>query len=145
MTTTLRTAIKSKLSGDSTLMTILTGGVFDRRGISRTGTPAAYDSNGTIKPCAVVTIEATTTKGPKEFDFEQVFFQVWLFEAEGNHYVNIDPARDRVRALLHRATVTISPGGVHEIIHADSLGDSYDDALGAEMTFERFYAWRHRA
>lgn len=145
MTTTLRSAIKSKLSGDATLMATLTGGVFDRRGISRTGTPTAYDSSGNLKPCAVVTIEATTPVGHPEFNFERVFFQVWLYEQEGNAYAGIDVARDRVRAVLHRATVVISPGGVHEILHADSFGDSYDDTLGAEMTYERFYAWRKRA
>jgi hypothetical protein len=70
---------------------------------------------------------------------------VWLYEEDKNHYASIDPARDRVRALLHCQTVTISPGAVHEIRHADGLGDSFDETLNAEMTYERFYAWRKRA
>jgi hypothetical protein len=142
---TLRTAVKALLVADGTLMGILTGGVYDRRGLNRSATPAAYDSRGQLLPCAVVTVETTTPTGPKEFDFEQVFFQVWLYEAEGNDYANIDLARDRVRALLHRQSVVITAGAVHEILHADSFGDSYDEALGAEMTYERFYAWRKRA
>lgn len=141
---TLRQAVIALLEADVTLMATLTGGVYDRREISRTATPAAYDARGNLEPCAVVTIESVAPHGPKEFDFERVFFQVWLYEQEGNHYAAIDVARDRVRALLHRQSVTVTPGCIHEIIHADGLGDSYDEALGAEMTFERFYAWRHR-
>lgn len=142
---TLRQAVISLLENDATLMAILTGGVYDRREISRTLTPAAYSVVGALKPCAVVTLEVTTPLGPAEFDFETVYFQVWLYEEAGNHYAAIDPARDRVRALLHRQSVTITNGCVHEIRHADGLGDSFDEALNAEMTYERFYAWRKRA
>ena len=143
--TTLREAVIDLLQADGTLMGILTGGVWERREISRTLTPSVYTASGAMKPCAVVTVEATSPLGPAEFDFETVFFQVWLYEETGNHYASIDPARDRVRALLHRQTVVISAGGIHEIRHADGLGDSFDETLNAEMTYERFYAWRKRA
>lgn len=142
---TLRGAVKALLAADVTLMATLTGGMYDRREISRTLTPDAYDTDGTLKPCGLVSIETTTPHGPKEFDFERVYFVVYLYEEEGNAYAAIDVAKDLVRALLHRQTVSIDTGGVFEILHADSLGDAYDEALRAEMTFERFYAWRNRA
>lgn len=147
MTTTLRQAVISLLEADATLMAILTGGVYDRREISRALTPAAYSATtGALKPCAVVTISTTTPETIPDRPFEQVVFQVWLYEEPGNHYAAIGPAADRVRALLHTKTVAITgTGAVHEIRHADGLGDSFDESLRAEMTYERFWAWRYRA
>lgn len=143
---TLRSAVKALLAADTTLMATLTGGVYDRRGINRTLTPAAYSSTtGALLPCAVITQEATAPKGDAEFDFETIYFQVWLYEEEGNAYAAIDVARDRVRALLHRQVVTISAGGIHEIRHVEGMGDFVDETLNAEASFERFLAWRKRA
>ena len=144
-TTTLREAIVSLLSGDATLGTTLTGGVYNRRDLSRTATPSAYNTTtGDINPCAVVTMSTPVQEAIKEAAFERDWFQVWLYEAEGNNYANIDIAADRVIALLHRQTVTVSPGGIHEIQYADGLGDSYDDVLRCEMSYLRFWAWRYR-
>ena len=145
MATSLRRALVSLLEGDATLVTTLTGGIYDRRELNRTATSAAYDSRGNLEPCAVVVIESTAALGPAEFDFERAFVQVYLYEQEGNHYAGIDVAKERVRALLHRQQVTITPGAVFEMRHTDSLGDSYDEALGAEMTYERFLVWKKRA
>ena len=143
--TTLREAVIDLLQADVTLMAILTGGVWERREINRTLTPSIYTATGAMKPCAVVLVEATSPVGPAQFDFEQVFFLVWLYEESGNHYSAIDLARDRVRALLHRQSVAITAGCVHEIRHADGGADFYDDVLSCEAAYERFYAWRHRA
>lgn len=145
MATTLRQAVIAALEADGTLMATLTGGVYDRREINRTATPNAYDSNGCLEPCAVVTLEAATPVGPHpDYRMEQVFFLVYLYEEEGNHYAGIDVAKQRVKTLLHQQRVTTTPDTVWEIRHADSLGDSYDDVLRAEMTYERFFAWKRR-
>lgn len=147
MTTSLRQAVKALLEADPLLDALLTGGIYDRRGINRTLTPDAYNSTtGALKPCAVITESTTTALDPvKEADFEQVFLNVWLYEEEGNNYATIDQAKDRIRYLLHRKTdLTIDPGCIHEIRHADSVGDQYDDIMKAEMVRERFWAWRKR-
>lgn len=141
---TLRAAIKGALENDATLAGLLTGGVYDRRGISRTLTPAAFDANGAIEPCAVVTEEVTSPIGHREWAFERVHFLVWLYEDEGGGYGTIDQAKLRVRYVLHNQTVATDDGAVHHIEHTDSLGDSYDDVLKAEMTYERFVAYRKR-
>lgn len=141
---TLRAAVKSVLEGDVTLAAILTGGVYSRAGISRTLTPDAFDSKGAIKPCAVVTEEATNRIGHREDKMEMVSLVVWLYEDEGSGYTLIDTAKMRVRALLHDQTVTTSDGYVHHIVHVYSLGDSFDDVLSAEMTHERFTVYRRR-
>ena len=75
---------------------------------------------------------------------EQVFFVVYLYEEEGNNYAGIDVATQRVKTLLHQQTVSTTPDKVWEIRHADSLGDAYDEVLRAEMTYERFFAWKQR-
>jgi hypothetical protein len=140
----LRGAVTAALEGDGTLMAILTGGVYDRRGISRTATPDAYDSRGELLPCAVVAISSDTPIGPAQYETEQTFFNVYFYEAEGNAYAGIDAAKERVKAVLHQGTVSIDDGQVLEIRHADGIGDSYDEILKAEMSYLRFYAWRHR-
>ena len=142
--TTLRSAVKSTLENDATLAGLLTGGVFDRRGLNRTTTDGIVDANGALKPCAVVTEETTSPLGHREWAFERVHFLVWLYEDEGSGYATIDQAKLRVRHLLHNQSVATDDGAVHHIEHTDSLGDSHDDVLKAEMTYERFVAYRKR-
>lgn len=141
---TLRAAVKTAISGDTTLAGILTGGVYDLRGINRTLTPAAYNSSGALKPCAVVTVEAAVPLGHREGRFEQVFVVVYLYEEEGNGFAGIGPAALRLRSLLHNTTLSTDDGDVHTIVHADSLGDAYDEVLKAEMSYERFVVYRRR-
>lgn len=142
---TLRGAVKTLLTGDGALSALLTGGVYDRAGISRTLTPAVFDSvTGSIKPCAVVTEQAATPMGHREFDMERSELIVWLYQDEGGAYAVIDPAKARVRTLLHNQQVTTDTGDTHTIEWAYSLGDAFDDVLSAEMTHERFTVWRTR-
>lgn len=142
---TLRSAVKALLAADTTLLATLTGGVYDRRGISRTGTPAAYDTtSGLIKPCAVVTVSSDSRIGPAEMGTEEDYLIVYVYEADGNHYAAIDVAKDRIKTLLDRQTVTVTSGKVLEIRYADGIGDSFDEVLNAEMSTIRFLAWRKR-
>jgi hypothetical protein len=141
---TLRSAVKALLAADTTLMAILTGGLYDRRGISRQSTPAAYGATGQIEPCAVITLSSDSRLGPAEMATEEDFFNVYLYEAEGNHYAAIDPAKDRIKLLLDRQTVTVTTGNVIEVRYADGIGDSFDEVLNAEMSTIRFLAWRKR-
>lgn len=141
---TLRAAVKTAIEGDGTLAGLLTGGVYDRRGINRTATPDAYDANGELKPCAVVTVEAASPLGHREWAFEQVFVVVYLYEEEGNGYAAIDQAGLRLRTLFHNETLATTDGDVHHMEHADSLVDMYDEVLKAEMGYERFVCYRRR-
>jgi len=142
---TLRSAVKALLAADTTLLATLTGGVYDRRAISRTATPAAYDTtSGLIKPCAVVALSSESRLGPAEMATEEDYLVVYLYEADGNHYAAIDVARERIKALLDRQTVTVTSGKVLEIRYADGIGDTFDEVLNAEMSSIRFLAWRKR-
>ena len=145
MAATLRAAVKAALSGDGTLSGLLTGGVYDRRGLSRTLTPAAFDATtGNIKPCAVVTVDSAVPMGHREQSFERVYLLVWLYEQDGSGYTVIDQARLRVIEVLHDASLSVDDGAVHTIEYASGIGDSHDDTLGAEMTNVRFVAYRNR-
>jgi len=144
--TTLRTQVQATLAADGTLAAILTGGVYDRRGINRTATPAAYDSRGQLKPSAVV-VESTQEEistHPDAAGFVRHWFQVYYYEAEGGNYANIDAAKARTRALLHGQKIAVTDGVIHQIRFADGGPDWYDDALLAEASYDRFFAWRRR-
>lgn len=144
---TIRSAVKALLAADATFIGLATGGVFDRRGINRTQTPAAYNATtGELKPCAVVVMSTATELAHREVNgFEQDFFFVYYYAAEGNAYATIEQMRDRARALLHNKTLTVTQGKVHDkLIFADGSPDLYDDTLQAEMAYDRFYAYRKR-
>jgi len=147
VTTTLRSAIKTLLEADETLMAIATGGIHDQSEISKSGTPGAYDSRGDLKPCAVLRMGTMTPTGPFTHS-ERQFFTIYYYEKPGG-YTNIDAMKYRVKTLLHSTEtsykrVTISPGVVHSIYHADSFGDSWDDVLRCPMSYSRFYAIQKR-
>jgi len=143
MAETMRAAVKGAIEDDVTLASLLSGGVYDRRGISRTLTPAAFDANGSILPCAVVTVEAFTSQGHRENDFERAFVLVWLYEQNGSGYASIDQARLRVREVLNNASLQADDGAIHTVTYVGGIGDSYDDVLDAEMTHLRFTIDRH--
>lgn len=129
----LRSAILAVLANDATLTTTLTGGVYGEPEISRQATSAAFDANGEIKPCALVTVEAEDPAGP--FDTSsRAFVAVYFYARTG--YSAIDTALARVYALLHRTRVNNE--GVWEIRHAGDVRDQADPALGCVMSMSRY-------
>ena len=140
--TTLRSAINTLLNADDTLMATATGGIHEQTEISRSNTPSAYDDRGDLKPCMVLRMGTMTPFGPFAYA-ERQFFALWFYEKPGG-YDNIDAMKYRVKTLLHSAEddpkrVTIAPGVVHSIYHADDFGDSWDDALNCPMSYSRYY------
>lgn len=148
MTTTLRSAIRTLLEGDATLAATMTGGLHDSTEISPSKTPSAYDSRGDLKPCAVLRMGTMTPIEPFD-EAEREFFNIYFYQKPGG-YDSIDVMRTRCKDLLHTTTdslktVTISPGFVYEIRHADDFGDSWDDALGCPMSYSRYYVVKLRS
>ena len=136
----MRAAILDLLSGDSTLMATLTGGLYDAGSvgqISRQGTAAAFDANEEILPCGLLKFSSQGEFGPYEHS-SRLFFSVMLYERVG--YGSIETARARVYALLHRERVTPVSGGCWEIRHADDVLDVQDEALGCSLAVSRFWA-----
>lgn len=132
------TAIYNKLTGDSTLMATLTGGVHRAQEISRQTTPTAYDTNLEVKPCALLKGSTATPWGPHT-DSGRLYFQVLLYERHG--YTSIEAARRRIYDLLHDTQLTPASGdGCYEIVHTGDVLDQEDAALGAAMAVSRFMA-----
>lgn len=136
---TIRNAIKSLLEADTTLLATLTGGVYGEAEISRQATPGAFDANGEIEPCALLTMEAEDPAGPFETS-SRAFVAVYFYARSG--YSAIDTALARVYALLHRQRV--SGEGVWEIRHAGDVRDQRDPALDCAMSMSRYTVYHRR-
>ncbi len=132
------TAVYDLLTADATLMATLTGGLYRAQEISRQTTPAAFDANRELLPCALLKQETATPWGPYA-NSGQLYMVLYCYERSG--YANIEAARKRVYALLHRQKVTPSDGsGCYEVRHVNDVLDQEDAALGAAMALSRFVA-----
>lgn len=103
------TDFETRMEADATLMAILTGGVYAAGsigllGITRETTPSAFDSNGYLKPCALV------RQRPLIPDLQVVDFtvqaasatqvvEIYVYEDSG--YTNIDNALNRLYTLFY--------------------------------------------
>lgn len=137
----MRDAIYDLLSGDATLMATLTGGLHVGTEITRQDTPAAFDANSEIQPCGLLRFGTQTPVAPHHHG-SRLFFQLLLYERSG--YDNVEVARARAYALLHRQRVTPATGGCWEIRHADDVPDQEDEGLGCSLAVCRYYAMVRR-
>lgn len=106
-------SIKTLITADSAIMTLLTGGVFtddetDRNGIGRKSTPTAYDADKFLKPCAYVKERAQLgnwggATGNSGFTGTRQVFEIWLYD--DRVYSTIEVVRDAAIPLLQRALI----------------------------------------
>lgn len=106
------------LDADATLDAWLTGGVYVSAtvgplGISRDTTPTAFDSNGYLKPAALVRQRNKVPTGDVlDFDAKiesaRQVVEVWLYADTGAGYSTLDTAAARVRSLLMGRQLTDS-------------------------------------
>lgn len=118
------------LTTDAMLTGILTGGIYRAKEISRQTTPAAYDANRELRPCALVRQETTTPWGPHDHS-GRVYVTVWFYQRDG--YAQIEAARARVYALLHRTNIV-----GWDVRHINDLLDMADPALHVPMAMSRY-------
>ena len=135
---TLRSAINSKLTGDTPFMASIPGGLYDSTEISRTGTPTAYDSRGDLKCCCVLRMGTASGRPPFD-DAADEYIYLYFYQKPGS-CTSIDAAMSAAYTGLHCAALTISPGWVCELRWGNDLGDSWDDALGCPMNYSRYKA-----
>lgn len=131
-------AILTTLLADTTLMALLTGGVHDGRAVgevARNTTPTAFDSAGELTPCALVQPGTDVTSGAL-LTSSRLSVTMYLYERAGVSH--IEPARLRIYALLHHATLTPSTGGAWELAHTDDLLGRRDDALRCALILSRY-------
>lgn len=98
------------LIADATLLATLTGGVHKREstgieGITRATVPSAFDSNGYLRPCALIAERATVPDGAVKDLMAQkvstrVIVEVYLYADAGAGYTALDTAAARIYVLL---------------------------------------------
>jgi hypothetical protein len=139
------TAVYNALAGDATLLAQLSGGVYNAvtaHEISRQNTPAAYDANGELLPCCLVTQESATPWG-EIYHAGRLYILLYFYQRYG--YDSIETARKRVYALLDRQVLTPTDGsGCYRIDHATDILGSEDQGLGAAMQVSRYMAMIQR-
>ncbi len=138
----MRQAIYNHLTGDTELMTILSGGLFDAHlvgEISRQNTPGAFDTHGEIQPCGLLRMRGPTPIEPYTYGARQGFSLIF-YEREG--FINIELAMERAYTLLHdqRLEPVGVTAGCWEIHHTDDVPQQEDQALKASMGLSRFEA-----
>lgn len=133
----MRDSIIDRLQADTALTATLTGGIHTGGAISRQATPAAFDANGEILPCALVTIEGESPAGPYRTSARQ-FVVIYLYEWAGT--TAIDAALDRIFALLNRHKFA----GTWETRWVGDVRDQQDEALGCSLALSRFQVTRQR-
>lgn len=134
----MRTAIYDRLSGDTTLMALLPGGLHTDTGISRSETPAAFDANGELQTCALLRLETDTPTGPYA-NSSRLFFVLNLYDRNG--YTTLDAVRVRIFQLLHRQPfLPATGGGCWDIVLAGELLDRQDTVLNCPLQVVRYAA-----
>lgn len=132
----LRDSIVTRLQADTTLMTLLTGGVHAATEISRQNTPTAFDANAEIRPCALVKVSGDVQTGPYATS-ARAAIEVYFYQRAG--YDTIETAMARTLTLLNRVRVSTH---VWDVQWSDDISEQVDDALMSSMAMSRYYATR---
>jgi hypothetical protein len=130
--------LKTSLTGNSTLMAALTGGVHIDTLINRQTTPTAFDTNLEIKPCALVKAGIETQAGPHPRG-SRAYVEVYLYQYTG--YTTIRTARDLIYGLWHTQRIG---AGVWQMFSTDDVNDQVDDALKCSLILSRYMVVRLR-
>lgn len=135
----MRAAIVSLLTSDAALMAILTGGIHSATLISRQTTPAVYNDDRELRPCALLRFEDESQQ-QAHATAARLFFVLYFYQRAG--YDQIDAARARCYALLRNTLLA----GVQawEVMHINDVLDQSDDVLAASMSLSRYQVMRLR-
>jgi len=132
-------AICERLRGNSALMALLTGGVYNGglvHEISRQNTPAAFDANKEILPAALVQMENETPVGPLRTS-SSLYVVIYFYQRFGHE--TIQQAHLQTRILLDRVVLQPVEGGRNfEIRHANTLLGMNDQALNCALAVSRY-------
>lgn len=141
--------IKTRLEADATLLASATGGIYDfdetgRMGINRTNTPAAFDSNGIIKPCVLLRLRSSVPDGyladdPTQYRSLRENIECWFYQDSG--YTTIETMRNRVYALLHARPVT----GAMQLYWTGDVRGERDTDIDASVERSDFQAVTYRS
>jgi hypothetical protein len=136
----MRQAILNRLKADYDFTAALPGGLYgDVSEISRQGTPAAFNSNNELLPCALLKISGNAPVSPYTYG-ARVSFELYFYQRDG--YDDIETARERAFTLLHyqKLTPVGSTAGCWEIHHTGDVAQQEDEALRCCLEVSRFEA-----
>ena len=134
----LRDDLLASLVADAPLMALLTGGAHTGTTIDRQNTPAAFNANREILPCALLRLPLDAPAGPRDMAGRQIV-EVYFYQRIG--YATIDQARARLFTIWQNKRLA---AGMWEILWADDMADQWDDALNCALAVSRYAAYRAR-
>jgi hypothetical protein len=140
----MRDTIRAYLAADTTLMAILTGGLYAGGEISRQDTAAAFDANKEILPCGLVALEVQAPGGPftaSGLTSTRLFFTVTFWQRSG--YTSIDAALDETFVRLHDSKIGVATK-LWTVRHAEDSADLVDPGLLCPMKYGRYEMVRRR-
>lgn len=131
--------IKTALQADAPLVALLTGGIHnDVEEISRQNTPAAFDANQELKPCALIKLGTELKSGPYERSVNSPVI-IYFYQRAG--YNVIESAMEKAYDDLNDKRIG---DGVWQLIYDISVPQQRDVALDVPLGMQRFVAVRHR-
>jgi len=145
---TVQADIVAVLEASSPLMAVLTGGVYEQDEvgeISRQATADAFDSNGELKPCALVAEGTELPRGGIDHSGQGVSVQtpvnIYFYERVG--YENIAAAMDLSFTLLNGQKIGSS---TFRVEYENAVKNQVDQSLrNASLGVQRFMVVRLRS
>lgn len=132
----LRTALREYLLADAPLAAILTGGIHDAQTADRAGADTAWIArdpvdNITVLPFAVIRFRGTLGKEVISVSRRR-FVEIYLYQDQG--YIEIEKAKRRIEAILHRHQVQADDAGIAMFHWSQDIGEftapEYEHAAG---------------
>ncbi len=139
---TLREAVKTLLEGDSTLMSLLTGGVLDASDLSFDGGGMDElpheDESSLIKPCAIIRWQDADQFGSNlQIRGRVQAVEIYVYENSG--YNTIDSALNRLSALLDQVRVNADDRQLAYFVYShESREMNAPELAGIPFRFMRF-------
>lgn len=129
---TLRAAVKSTLSGDSTLATLLPGGVYDTEDFTFDeggANEVPRKANGVeVNPFAYVRFREADPYGPYLVQGEMQSIEIYVYDNYG--YATLESAISRIKALLHFQEVSADDRQLAFLVTAHISGELNAPELG---------------
>jgi hypothetical protein len=144
---TLQATIRGVLTGDATYMAAMPGGVHDAETLQDREwieMEDIRDANGRLKSTTVIRWRGAALFGPEVLPTEARFCELWFYEDTG--YEDIETAKRRAKALLHRQLFLADNAALVYLIWAGDLGEmTADEFGGASMDRSRYQTIIYRA
>lgn len=133
----MKDAILSVLQNDMALGALLSGGVHSAVEISRTRTPAAFDANGELQPCALVTAGMDDSLS-SSMGTVQTSITIYVYEPDWSSVANA--ATDQIYTLLHDQQIHPENGRCVSLEWQSDDRGQWDAALEVNMAITTFVA-----